>query len=314
VEYAALGNTGLEVSRFCFGTLPMGPLQSGLDSRECRRLLEAAWELGVNFFDTADLYQTYPHLEAALSRHPGAVVASKSYAHDARTMARDLERALRELGRDVVDIFLLHEQESVLTLSGHREALDCLLEQKARGRVRAVGVSTHVVEVVEAAGAMAELDVIHPLINLAGIGIQGGGRADMEAAIARAARAGKGVYTMKALAGGHLYGRAREALRYAAELTGVSAVAVGVKSVAELEVDIAWLLGYDPPARQVAAAAGQARSLLIEEWCRGCGACAASCSHRALSVEAGRARADLGKCVLCGYCAAACAQFCIKVV
>lgn len=292
----------------------MGPLQSRLSSSECCRLLEAAWDLGVNFFDTADLYQTYPYLRAALAGRAGAVVASKSYAYDARTMACDLERALRELGRDVVDIFLLHEQQSRLTLSGHSEALDYLLEQKSCGRVRAVGVSTHVVEVVEAAGAMVEVDVIHPLINLAGIGIQGGGRADMEAAISRAAQAGKGVYIMKALAGGHLYGRAREALRYAAGLAGVNAVAVGVKSAEELEVDVSWLLGYDPPARQVAAVAGQARALLVEDWCQGCGACVASCSHQALSVEAGRARANPGKCVLCGYCAAACSEFCIKVV
>lgn len=314
MEYATLGNTGLRVSRFCFGTLPMGPLQSGLSNAECRRLLEAAWELGVNFFDTADLYQTYPYLKPVLAGRAGAVIASKSYAHDASTMAADLERARRELDRDLVDIFLLHEQESRLTLGGHREALEFLLDEKARGRVRAVGVSTHAVEVVEAAGAMAGVDVIHPLVNLAGIGIQGGGRADMEAAIAQAAQAGKGIYTMKALAGGHLYGQAREALRYAADLAGVSAVAVGVKSVAELEIDVAWLLGQDPPAHQVAAVAGQARSLLIEDWCQGCGACVGKCSHRALSVEAGRARVDPGQCVLCGYCAAACGQFCIKVV
>lgn len=292
----------------------MGPLQASLDAGTCRQLLARAVELGVNFFDTADLYQTYPYLRSALAGHDRVVIASKSYAYDAQTMARDLERARRELDRDVVEVFLLHEQESRLTLAGHRPALDYLVEQRERGRVKAVGISTHVVEVVEEAAGMPEVDVIHPLINLAGMGIRGGGRADMEAAIGRATRAGKGIYIMKALGGGHLHGNAREALAYAAALPGVHAVAVGVKSVDELEVDLAWLLGKEPPAHRLAKLAATPRRLLIEPWCQGCGQCVARCSQRALSIQEGRASVDVSICVLCGYCAASCSHFCIKVV
>ena len=62
----------------------------------------------------------------------------------AAEMEQSLERALRGLGRDYIDIFMLHEQESSLTLRGHGGALDYLVRAKERGLVRAVGMSTPV--------------------------------------------------------------------------------------------------------------------------------------------------------------------------
>ena len=81
MEYRTLGKTGICVSRLCFGTLTIGPLQANLPLREGADLLIAAIDLGVNFFDTADLYGTYPYIREAL-RHRDAsrlVIASKSY-------------------------------------------------------------------------------------------------------------------------------------------------------------------------------------------------------------------------------------------
>ena len=91
-----------------------------------------------------------------------------------RREAEALERACRGLGREYVDLFMLHEQESLYTLRGHQEALDYLCEQKALGRIGAVGMSTHYVAAVKAAWRFSEIQVIHPLINAGGVGIQGG--------------------------------------------------------------------------------------------------------------------------------------------
>jgi len=63
---------------------------------------------------------------------------------------------------------MLHEQESRLTLKGHREALEYYISMKEKGIIKAVGVSTHNVEVVEACCEMPEVDVIHPIVNKAG--------------------------------------------------------------------------------------------------------------------------------------------------
>ena len=58
--YRELGHTGLMVSRLCFGGLVIGPLQKNLSVEEGGEVIAEAFRLGVNFIDTADLYDTYP--------------------------------------------------------------------------------------------------------------------------------------------------------------------------------------------------------------------------------------------------------------
>ena len=65
-----LGKSGLNVSRLCFGTLTMSPLQQNMSPREGARLLIHAYERGIRFLDTADLYDNYPHIREALKSAP----------------------------------------------------------------------------------------------------------------------------------------------------------------------------------------------------------------------------------------------------
>lgn len=136
MEYRILGDSGIRVSRLCFGSLTIGPLQAKLPVAAGAAVLQAAFDAGVTFVDTAQLYRTYAPLREALKgRRHEIVVASKSYAYDREGMRHSVEEACRELGRDYVDIFLLHEQESYLTLKGHREALTYLLDAKKEGQI-----------------------------------------------------------------------------------------------------------------------------------------------------------------------------------
>ena len=89
--------------------------------------MKRAIDCGINFIDTADLYETYPFIKALLKDKKDLVIATKSYAYDISTAEASLERALRGIERDYVDIFLLHEQESALTLKGHYEAIEYYL-------------------------------------------------------------------------------------------------------------------------------------------------------------------------------------------
>ena len=191
MEFRHLGNTGLAVSRLCFGALTIGPLQANLPLQTGAAVIRTALAAGVNFIDTAELYETYPYIRAACCDFPGVVIASKSYAYTYDGMRRSVENACRAIGRDYIDIFLLHEQSSRLTLAGHSDALAFLADAKRRGLVRAAGVSTHSVDVVRAAAGMPAVDVIHPLFNLRGLGIADGTAADMAAAVAAAAEAVK---------------------------------------------------------------------------------------------------------------------------
>jgi aryl-alcohol dehydrogenase-like predicted oxidoreductase/NAD-dependent dihydropyrimidine dehydrogenase PreA subunit len=278
-------------------------------------IIRYARECGVNFFDTAHIYGTYEHLRHAIGPHEtGVVIASRSYAYDADTMREHLELALRQTGRERIEVFGLHEQESRLTLVGHREALEYLGRAKEQGKVGAVVVSTHYVDVARALAVMPEVDVVHALINMSGIGIRDGTAEDMAEALATLNRRGKGVYAMKALGGGHLSSQNTQALAFVRDISAIDAVAVGMASSDEVLFNVAMFSGLEPPPGLEDELRSVRRRLVIEDWCNGCGDCARACPARALSVLGGRATVDDKACVFCGYCAQVCVGFCIKVL
>lgn len=314
MEYRFLGNTAILVSRLCFGTLTIGPLQANLSVGEGAQLIELALDQGVNFIDTAELYGTYPHIRQAIShRSQKPVVASKSYAHTRAEMKLSLQRALAGLDLPVIDIFLLHEQESQLTLDGHREALEYLLEAKQAGLVRAVGFSCHTVAALRAALSMPEIDVVHPLVNMNGVGIRDGTVSEMLSVIASLSKNGVGVFAMKPLGGGHLIGKNKEALRFVQQQPHLDSVAAGMVSAEEIAFNCAIFSGQSVPMALAEKLRRTKRRLQVQQWCVGCGSCVAHCPQDALKVRGGRAEAAEKDCVLCGYCGAHCPDFCLKI-
>jgi aryl-alcohol dehydrogenase-like predicted oxidoreductase len=313
MERRELGRSGLSLSRLVFGTLTISPLQKNFTPAAAVKLMRAAVECGVNTFDTAEIYGTYAPLRLLLKERPEIVVASKSYAATEAEMLVSIEMARRELDRDTIDIFLLHEVENEAALRGHRGALDCLCRAKAEGMVRAIGISTHTVAGARAAATTPEIDVIHPLLNQAGIGIKDGTAAEMIAALETAREFGKGIYAMKALAGGHMCAAAPQALRFMLGLDCVDAIAVGIQSEAELRYNLTLFNGAEPPLELAAIVAGAERHLQVADWCQGCGACVTVCPFEALKVTEGKAMVNETHCMRCGYCARVCPEFCLKI-
>ncbi len=312
VEYRTLGLTQIEVSRLCFGALTIGPLQRRMSVADGAHVIRSALDAGVRFIDTAELYGTYEQIRVALRTAPhDVVIATKSYAYERQGVEASLKAAREGMGRSVIDIFLLHEQESMHTLRGHWEALEGLLEAKQKGDIRAVGISTHHVEAVKVAAVLPEIDIISPLINVQGIGIQGGSLRDMEDAVTEAVGQGKGVYAMKPLGGGHLIPRWNEAFSYLLDQLNLDAIAVGMKNASEVRRNVEFFSGSRSSAW---SALEESRQLHIDDWCSGCGKCAAVCSSRALSIVDAQAVVDPERCVFCGYCGAACPEFAIKVI
>lgn len=310
-----MGRTGISVSRLCFGSLTIGPLQANLPLGEGAAIISAALDAGVNFIDTARLYDNYRYIRRGIAgRAHNVVIATKSYDYTAEGLRNSLEEALKALDRDYLDIFLLHEQESELTIRGHWEAVEELMRARERGLVRAIGISTHSVRGVLAASAVEEFDIIHPIINIRGIGIKDGTVEQMQEAIATAFRAGKGLYGMKALGGGNLINERKEALAFALAAPGFSSVAVGMQSLEELRYNIAVFEGLEVPPEIELAVSRKNRRLLIEDWCAGCGSCIDRCRSGALSLHLGKAVVDSQACRLCGYCSTACPEMCIKII
>ena len=316
MEQVALGNTGIKVSRLCFGVLTIGPLQSSLPLDEGAALLVHAIDRGITFFDTAQEYQTYPYIRRAiqLGGYKDMVICSKTYADNRELAVEALEEARRELDRDYIDIFLMHEQESEHTLRGHQEAIEYLLEQKQRGVIGAVGASTHRVAGVQGAAKFG-LDVIHPLLNVDGLGIRDGSRADMEQEVKLASEKGLGVFLMKTLGAGSLFRKAEDCLNYALSLPYAHSIAIGMQSVEEIDANVDFFegKGFSPAAKS--AIENRERRLIVSDWCTGCKACFDRCGQDAfLLSEENKAVCVKERCILCGYCSAVCPGFAIKII
>ena len=336
------------VSRIGTGSLTVSPMQASLPLEEAADVLAYAFDSGINFIDTAQYYENYPIIRAALDRcaHPEEVVIStKTYAYSRSLAVEAVEEARHALDRDVIDIFMLHEQESYSTMKGHMPAYEYLLECREKGIIRAVGASTHHVALVKGLVKLKDeglpVDVCHPLYNMRGIGIADGGEGDMAAAIEEAHSVGIGIFGMKSLGGGHLSTTPEDALRFVLSKPYIDAVAVGMQSREEIDANIHLLLSgafSDDDRKKLVS---KHRSLHVEDYCEGCGACVRRCGEGALRLEEVtetetesqydfsssfaaengitretkklRAVPDDRKCVRCGYCTKVCPVFALKI-
>lgn len=304
---------GRGASRILFGSLPLGPLQHDMKPEAGAALLLHGASKGIVLVDTAEYYQTYEPIRLALRERPDLGVITKSYAYDEAGASRALREAQKALGREYIDGFLLHEQESHHTLRGHEPALRFYRRMQREGVIGKVGLSTHHVAAVRAATRWG-LDLVFAIINLRGIGIVDGTRADMEAALKEAHDAGLLTLGMKVLGGGHLVNGREEALAYACGLPYLDLIALGMRSEAEIDYNAALFAGEAPDAKAAAHSASASRKLSVADWCEGCGRCVARCGQGALQLVEGRAVPIQEKCVRCAYCAGVCPQFCIKVI
>lgn len=311
-----MGTTGLRVSKLCFGSLTISPLQANLDIKEGAALIRRAMELGVNFLDTAELYDNYLYIKEAMRGKPrkDLIVTTKTYAYTKELAQKSLEKALEETGLGYIDVFMLHEQESAMTLKGHYDAIKYFLYAKDKGYIRAFGVSTHHVECVRAASRMEEIQVIHPIVNMKGLGIADGNIGDMLQAIEYAHSKGKGIYGMKPLGGGNLIEDAKQCFDFVLGIPNIASIAVGMQCIEELEANIAMFENRRVKKGIQLTLSSRKRRLFIDPWCEGCGDCVTACSQGALYLRNGKACVREDMCILCSYCAAKCEYFYIKVI
>ncbi|WP_088186336.1 aldo/keto reductase [Desulfosporosinus sp. FKA] len=308
-----LGSWGPLVSEICFGSLAISPLQGRVTEAQGVDVLKYALERGINWIDTAEIYDNYGQIAQAVKSYPQVRIISKSYAVTEQDLRKSLEKARSELNRDVLDFFLLHEQESALTLKGHSRAWEELLRAKEKGLVRWIGISTHAVDGVRAGALQPGLDVIHPIINYQGLGIIDGTLADMLQALSFAAEIGVGIYAMKVFGGGHLSQDPQKAIDFIKKVPGIQAMALGMSSPDEVDYNLLLVSGQEVPQALREKVKHKPRKLYIADWCEGCGRCQEACPQNALHIEK-IAVVDQEACVLCGYCGRVCPHFCLKIV
>ncbi|MBF0410550.1 MAG: aldo/keto reductase [Candidatus Riflebacteria bacterium] len=317
MEIKKLGNTGISVSRLAIGTLTMSPFQRGLSTEAGAEVILAALDKNVNFIDTAQMYGSYNQVSMALSQWKGEkpVVSTKSIAGTAQLMESAIEEFRKVMNIDIIDIFLMHAVKDENAFIQRKPAFDVLLAAKAKGVIRAVGASTHSVKTTAYLSSISELDIIHPIINMAGIGNIDGTRDEMLSNIARAVKSGKGIYAMKPMGGGHLRHEASEALKWISSISNIHSVCVGMTSKSEVEMNCSIFNGLDVTVEFEKKIAAQERKLFVNEaLCVACGKCVELCQQNALKIIDKKLQINESNCILCGYCAKDCPTFAIRVI
>ena len=244
----ALGATGVEVSLIGLGTVKIGrntalnmaPFE--LPSlRQARRLIERAWDLGVNLLDTAAAYgeseaRLGELLEGTRQRWVLCTKAGEThengqsrYDFSGEAIRRSVEISLRRLRTDYLDVVLVHSDGRDMAILTESEALDTLNAMKQAGKIRAVGFSHKTVAGGRA--ALAQCDVIMTALSH-------GDRSQLDV-VREAGDRGCGVLIKKPLDSG---GAAPETLRYVAAQTGVSSIVVGTTNLSHLEADVEAVL------------------------------------------------------------------------
>jgi aryl-alcohol dehydrogenase-like predicted oxidoreductase len=239
-DRVTLGRTGVSVSRLAQGTGTHGWAQASNQTRELGRqgladLLVAGVDNGLNFWDLADQYGSHPHAALALKtvKRDQVVILSKTHASTEAEMRADLDRFRSELGTDHIDILLLHCMTSADWPRQKAGAMAVLSEAKAKGTIRAHGVSCHDLGALKVAAESNWVDVDLARLNPATVEMDAD-PATVISVLRRMKEKGKGVIGMKILGAGALRDRVDQSLQYALAQDVLDCFTIGCENQAQL--------------------------------------------------------------------------------
>lgn len=264
MEYRILGKTGLKISRMGFGGIPI----QRIDAEGTRTLIHELKDAGVNFIDTARGYTvSEEYLGYALEGiREDFVVATKSMSRTKEAMAADIDVSLKNLRTDYIDLYQLHnlppEQLAVVTAPGG--ALEALLEAKAAGKIRHIGVTSHSLDTFSMALELPWVETFMFPYNIV--------ETQSEDLIAKAAEKNIGFICMKPLAGGAIED-ATLALRYVCANPNVTVVIPGMAEPKELAQNLAAASDTSELTQEEKAGFQKIRSALGTQFCRRCNYC-----------------------------------------
>lgn len=157
MKYRMIGESDLKVSSVGLGCMVVSPFYGETNEAEAIDTIQKAYDLGVNFFDTADLYG-FGHSETVVGKAikdfrreiilctKGGLVTDfnnekpvpKGVNTTPAYLRRALESSLQRLGTDYIDLYYLHRIDPVTPIE---ETLDCLVELIKEGKIRHIGLS-----------------------------------------------------------------------------------------------------------------------------------------------------------------------------
>ena len=153
MTYTTLGDSGIEVSRLCVGCMSFGDAATNfhawtLNAEDSEGMVKSALSLGINFFDTANVYSagtSEEYLGRAIKNNVArdkVVLATKVYFNEGKlsrgAIEREVEGSLRRLGTDYIDLLIIHRFDYEHPIE---ETMEALHKAVTSGKVRALGAS-----------------------------------------------------------------------------------------------------------------------------------------------------------------------------
>ena len=260
MEKIRLGRTELLVTKTAFGALPI----QRLTKPDAAKLVRRAYEAGINYFDTANMYSdSEEKLSLALKDvREQVIISTKSAATDKKGAMAHIENSLRHLG--YIDLFQFHNPARLPDISDPNGAFAAALEMKEKGYIRHIGITNHRHHIAKAAIESGNFETLQfPFCHLAT-------DVDIEL-VALCKQADMGFIAMKGLSGG-LLTNAEACYAFMQQYENVGPI-WGIQREEELDQ---WL---DITARNVTmtealkAVIEADRKELAGSFCRGCGYC-----------------------------------------
>lgn len=236
-----LRSGGLELSRLAMGTGTEGGGGSSnqtrsLGIRGLADLLQAAYDEGINFWDSADMYGSHPHMKEALKKikRENVVILTKTRSRSYKDVLTDLERYRTEIGTDYIDIVLLHAVTNPNWNKDMTGAMDALSEAREKGLIKAHGISCHSLGALQTAADEPWVQVDLARYNP--------GNASMDAdyetvrkVLQRMKNNGKDIIGMKVYGAGTLVNKKDECLQFQSAASFIDAFTLGIENYDQLK-------------------------------------------------------------------------------
>jgi uncharacterized protein len=277
LEYRTLGKTGLKVTAVSMGVMNCSD----------PAVLLRAFDLGINFYDTADCYMRGHNEEmvggAFESKRQKVFIQTKVHIHDEKKMRASVERSLRRLQTDYVDVLLWHGHSSPEEVSDPK-LFEFMAKMKKEGKTRFAGFSSHkhMASLLKEAAKSNFHDVALVSYNFTH-------SKDLKEAVALAAQSGIGIVAMKTQAGGYKKGKMeglsphQAALKYVLMDENVSCAVPGVTTMEQIE-ECAAVMG-NSLSKKDGNELKQYRSFLQGRICTMCGGCKGECPYGVLRSD-----------------------------
>ena len=262
MKQITLGNTGITVPQNAFGALPI----QRVSKETAVSLLRNAYDGGMRFFDTARAYTDSEEKvgEAFSGMREKIILATKTQAKTPEEFWKDLETSLHLLRTDYIDIYQLHCVPRCYRPGDGTGMYEALLEAKAQGKIRYIGITAHLIGVAEEIVASGLYETLQfPFSYLA---------TDRDLALVEACeKAGMGFIAMKGLAGG-LLNNAEACMAFMQQHNALPIW--GVQRQEELDQWLSFFHREVELTPELQALIESDRRSLAGDFCRGCGYCA----------------------------------------